>query len=322
MAIKNTPKSLRALLREPDDYRRPSLFWRATSVFLILSQMLMVDSAMGQVSNPSIVAVSVAPSGACTANLPLKLKTPDGTLWSCQNGTYGQVGGSGGGAVSAVSNSDGTLTISPTTGAVVASLALGHANTWTGTQTMQNLTLAAGPTITATSQGMSFNITGVNAATLSSVGLSVNPTGLYRYQNVAGFSGTYDLGTSRIAAGTLGIGNGNAGDVSGTLDLQQINFNPKTIVTGATPAISTASLQTVTLSVNAAPTVTIAQGERLVLQICQPATGGPFTWTWPASIHGGVVIGTNASSCSTQAFDSFNGTTLVAENVGVINVAP
>lgn len=43
---------------------------------------------------------------------------------------------SGGGAVSSVSNSDGTLTISPTTGAVVASIALGHANTWTSAQTV------------------------------------------------------------------------------------------------------------------------------------------------------------------------------------------
>jgi hypothetical protein len=41
----------------------------------------------------------------------------------------------GSGAVSSVSNSDGTLTISPTTGAVVASLALGNANSWTGLQT-------------------------------------------------------------------------------------------------------------------------------------------------------------------------------------------
>lgn len=41
---------------------------------------------------------------------------------------------SGGGAVSSVSNADGTLTISPTTGAVVASIALAHANTWTGLQ--------------------------------------------------------------------------------------------------------------------------------------------------------------------------------------------
>lgn len=37
--------------------------------------------------------------------------------------------------VTTVSNADGTLTISPTTGAVVASLALSHANTWTGQQT-------------------------------------------------------------------------------------------------------------------------------------------------------------------------------------------
>jgi hypothetical protein len=36
--------------------------------------------------------------------------------------------------ISSVSNSDGTLTVSPTTGAVVASLNLGNANTWTGTQ--------------------------------------------------------------------------------------------------------------------------------------------------------------------------------------------
>ena len=40
--------------------------------------------------------------------------------------------------VSSVSNSDGTLAISPTTGAVVASLALGHANVWTGFQNFSN----------------------------------------------------------------------------------------------------------------------------------------------------------------------------------------
>ncbi len=44
--------------------------------------------------------------------------------------------GGGGGAVSSVSNSDGTLTVSPTTGAVVASLNLGNANSWTAQQTL------------------------------------------------------------------------------------------------------------------------------------------------------------------------------------------
>lgn len=42
---------------------------------------------------------------------------------------------SAGAPVQSVANSDGTLTISPTTGSVVASLALGHANTWTSQQT-------------------------------------------------------------------------------------------------------------------------------------------------------------------------------------------
>lgn len=45
-----------------------------------------------------------------------------------------ETGGSGGGAVSSVSNSDSTLTITPTTGAVVASLNLANPNTWTGVQ--------------------------------------------------------------------------------------------------------------------------------------------------------------------------------------------
>lgn len=81
--------------------------------------------------------------GAATANihgpdsgLVVFNKTVDslqywnGTSWLNMGGSAG-----GGGAVSSVSNSDGTLTISPTTGAVVASLALSHPNIWTGVQT-------------------------------------------------------------------------------------------------------------------------------------------------------------------------------------------
>ena len=63
---------------------------------------------------------------------------------------------SGGGAVSSVSNSDGTLTISPTTGAVVASLALGHANTWSGFQTYSagiNLSGSSSPLQAGSSAG-------------------------------------------------------------------------------------------------------------------------------------------------------------------------
>lgn len=53
-------------------------------------------AAFAQVSNPSIVAVSTSPDGqSCSAQLPIKLKTPDGTLHTCQNGVYGPVAGGG-----------------------------------------------------------------------------------------------------------------------------------------------------------------------------------------------------------------------------------
>lgn len=109
-----------------------------------------------------------------------------------------------------------------------------------------------------------------------------------------------------------------------TIVSSNVFFTPGTITASATPAIGNgSSLQTITLSANATPTITgITSGQHVVFQICQPATGGPYTWTWPAAVHGGVTIGTTASTCSIQGFDSFNGTTLVAESTGVINIAP
>ena len=69
-----------------------------------------------------------------------KLKIGDGvTAWT------GLSYFSGTALVSSVSNSDGTLTISPTTGAVIASLALGKANTWTAITTTAGL--ASGATL-------------------------------------------------------------------------------------------------------------------------------------------------------------------------------
>lgn len=61
-------------------------------------------------------------------------------------------GGGGYGSVTSVSNADGTLTISPTSGSVVASLNTGHANTWTVGQTIApTSTTAIGLTINAPS---------------------------------------------------------------------------------------------------------------------------------------------------------------------------
>jgi hypothetical protein len=81
--------------------------------------------------------------GALTATTPSALSVP-----SCSGATNALIWTSGtgfgcntisAGAVSSVSNSDGSLIVSPTTGAAVASLNVAHANTFSATQTFSNV---------------------------------------------------------------------------------------------------------------------------------------------------------------------------------------
>lgn len=132
-----------------------------------------------------------------------------GGTYTCQaTSTLGIVGS---GAVSSVSNIDGSLTISPTTGSVIASLNVGNANTWTGIQTFTN-----GFVNNATSTGSKgFNIsagcfainnvcvgTGSGTGTVTSVSGSGGSTGLTLTGGPITTTGTLTLG------GTLGIANG------------------------------------------------------------------------------------------------------------------
>jgi hypothetical protein len=97
--------------------------------------------------------------------------TSSGVVWS----------NAGTGNVSSVSNSDGTLTVSPNTGAVIASLALSHANTWTGLQTFTNEqingTLADG-TASVGIPGQALTSTGTSTA-WANVGASFSGNGAF-----------------------------------------------------------------------------------------------------------------------------------------------
>jgi hypothetical protein len=113
--------------------------------------------------------------------------------------------------VSAVSNSDGTLTISPTTGAVVASLALGHANTWTAVQTFTNSDIAllgsstGVTTFTSANAGASnFTIT-VPAAT-GTIALAANAN----VASVTNSDGTLTISpTTGAVVASLALGHNN-----------------------------------------------------------------------------------------------------------------
>jgi hypothetical protein len=52
-----------------------------------------VSSAMGQINNPTLRWVGTSPSGSCSAQSPIQVVISTGDIYTCQNGTWGKVGG-------------------------------------------------------------------------------------------------------------------------------------------------------------------------------------------------------------------------------------
>jgi hypothetical protein len=102
------------------------------------------DTMQGELftSVPSAVAASLnLQPGVAGPSSPI-----NGDMWSTATGLFFRLNGatvqlsSSAGDVLSVSNSDGSLAVSPTAGNVIASLNVAHANTWTALQTDQGLT--------------------------------------------------------------------------------------------------------------------------------------------------------------------------------------
>ena len=123
----------------------PTVFGYVDPTSSIQTQLNSKAALAGATFTGEIVTKASA-SGGAGFNLPpgaAPTSPVNGDCWTTSAGMFCQINGAtvgpfgtGSGAVSSVSNSDGTLTISPTAGAVIASLALGHANTWTSIQTL------------------------------------------------------------------------------------------------------------------------------------------------------------------------------------------
>jgi len=197
----------------------------------------------------------------------------NGTNWVAATAT---------GAVSSVSNSDGTLTISPTTGAVVASIALSHANTWGALQTFGN--------------NISFGGVTLNVSSLSS--------GQYLYYN-----GTNWVNVNPITGTTLT-------ETSGQLALNLGNANTWT------------AIQTIPVVKNTAPQTTLSGTTAGSAVSSQPEQGSAYkkfivyfsgyenntstsqTITYPTAFTNVPVITTNTASSGTSEL-TFTSTTSV-----------
>jgi fibronectin-binding autotransporter adhesin len=132
------------------------------------------------------------------------------------------------GGVNTVSNADSSLTISPTTGAVVASLNVGNSNSWTALQQFQSQasttmfssygTIYIGSTATSTLQGTAagtstlqgfLNVSGTNSTSTFSGGLA----GTYLNLTGASATSTFANGLS-LAAGCVKVNGSCIGGVS------------------------------------------------------------------------------------------------------------
>jgi hypothetical protein len=198
--------------------------------------------------------------------------------------------------VASVSNSDGTLTISPTTGNVVASLNLGKANTWTATQTFPSASITNAELAHSTISGISL---GSNLDTLT-FGTHLAAGGS-SYNGSAGVTISTDA-TNLDTASTI-----VARDASGNFVANAVTF---TTVNGLT--ITTSS-----------GTLTIANGETLTdtsgvgADLLLGSSGGGFTAYGGTSSAGSVLTALSAAGAgSFLTYGTTGNSTLVETTSG------
>lgn len=156
----------------------------------------------------------------------------------------------GGGAVSSVSNANGTLTISPTTGAVVASINPAGSVAYTGTNSFTNLSLAGGGT------------TNSNATLFETFTDCTRPEAYGGVHDAGATNNVVAIAAASAAAATNALGvcfSGNPAAGSGTWGTTAIQFGGPVPNSGT----FTGSITTTTLTVTSGPTATLSVGMTL-----------------------------------------------------------
>jgi len=229
------------------------------------------------------------------------------------NGCYAIAGvclstSGGGGAVSSVSNSDSTLTVSPTTGSVVASLNLSHANTWSAKQTFStsNISITGGSNTNLLSTDGSGNLSwtaagaGSNYFTNSGNNTYLN-TGINL--EMPFFTATSTTASSSIVT-ALGIGTTSPWTAFTVASGAILNTETQPATTTSMTVDFRASTNQLIRYSTSAMTITLAGGavgQHLTLTTCNASTGtgGAITFAGSVSFSGGVQPGnsTQANTC-------------------------
>jgi len=255
-------------------------------------------------SNASTMAVLAAPGSASLC------------LVSSSATAFGWASCSGGAAVASVSNSDGTLTISPTTGAVVASIALGHANTWTAaiTDTVAPPQIILGVNTTTGGAIKFFGATSGNVTLQPAAAAGTNTTltlqGVTDTIAVLGTNQTYSA--TQTFSGTLNVSGtfqsgGNTMTFPGSAGtLAALNIADQTVTGGAN--VTTLALST--------GNVTIDAGSRPIQSI---TNGGAFTITAPANDGSCILIITNNASAGAVTFSGFTAGSATGATLDTVN---
>lgn len=159
--------------------------------------------------SPTGGAVAANDIVACTANgiYAHVVLSGTGTTWVLQNPQVSGVGG-----VTSVSNSDGSLTVSPTIGAVVASINYAHAGTWTALETFNaGISIASGQGVAQTGGGSTSNCWNTAGSTTTCSGGSGGSNGYTGINNQTGTTYTLVIGD---AGGMVRMNNAAANTVT------------------------------------------------------------------------------------------------------------
>lgn len=280
---------------------------------------------IGQIGGPLVQNTNVSAHNAYTLTLDslsaglllgfLPQKTPISTdsmlIVDVSKKVWKAVIPSGGGSVASVSNSDGTLTITPTTGPVVASLALGHANTWTAAQTV-NAAFVTNNTVNLT--GLAYSAGGATFDVITqdtTTGklwrqpyYAIDTTGYAAGSTFATYNGTkFVLAVGGSGVTSVGTFSGSSIAKGASISGTAITFGP---ADGTNPGMIVASgAQTLgaTITFTNAPVLTTSSTTGYVWT----ATDGAGHGTWSPAAGGGTSPGGSTTQFQYNNGGAFGG---------------